>query len=463
MMSQRTTSLGQSALRLLAMIARPLALAIFPLALAPGLALGMTPAASAAPTSARSCGSANSGCGPPNCRPLTPHDFTLPTTSPLGSVRASLSRTAGVAGSSDTLSGSGWPARATVLLFVAMNQGGDTLWLNPNSFAQGIAGANGRLTIADFHTPNMGECLTNNGQDVGPNPALFVAQSSDGAARVSLPYTFNPMPTVLSQHGPMVSAAESVFATGAGWEPGQVVTITPVIGLWPSDSYLTTDPVDFQRLPLAASSVKAIYDGTFATTLTIPPEPPETEVTFFATANGPINGDVSVQMSDLFTVLPARAASVSLSADAAEAGGALTITGANWPAGQAVQIEYCRGQDTPRCPYGTSEGLALVYADTGGRIAAAIHLPDDARPGPITIQVRALFSPFGDGSFDGGQTNPYERAIPFQVIYPFAKAHPRLQMAINASPVAVAGVVIGLLALLDWRRKRRGATALTAE
>lgn len=459
-MSQRTNwrgILGGRALQLMAPITRPIALVIVALALASGLASGMATAASAAPGAPRSCGSPLSGCGAPYCRPLTPHDFTLPTTAPRGGARATLSRSFGVAGSTDTLRGSHWPARATVELFVGMNQGGDGIWVTPNAFAQGIADASGNLTIAAFQTPNIGECLTQDGQNAGRDPALFVAQTPDGAARISLPYTFNPMPWLSSQHGPYVSSAGSIFATGSGWEPGQSITIVPVVGLWPSDSYLTVDPSQFQRLSLAASTAKAIYNGTFATTLTIPPEPPETQITFFATASGPINGDVTVQMGNMFTVMPERAASVSLSGRSAEAGGAVTVTGANWPAGQVVQIEYCRGQDTPLCPNDVSEELAQVHADASGRIAATVHIPDNARPGPITIQVRTAFSPFGDGPFDGGGKNPYAFAVPFQVVYPFAQAHPRLQMAINASPFAAAGLIISLLALLDWRRKRRAA------
>jgi hypothetical protein len=159
-MPQRTNwrgTLGGSALRLSATIARPFAVVIIALALAAGLALSMNPAARAAPGAPRSCGSALSGCGPPTCRPLTPHDFTLPTTSPRGGARATLSRSFGVAGSTDTLTGSHWPARAIVELFAGMNQGGNDMWVNPNSFAQGVADASGNLTIAAFHTPDIGE------------------------------------------------------------------------------------------------------------------------------------------------------------------------------------------------------------------------------------------------------------------------------------------------------------------
>ncbi len=179
---------------------RFVALALLTLALAAPLALGVAigtaptaNAASATDASPTLCGMATSGCGGPTiCAPVTPADYATLATKPRGGARASLSRTSGVGGSTDTLTGSGWPAGATVEIFLGSHQSGGGIWVNPTPFAQGVADASGRLTIAAFQTPQGESCTTKDGQNPGNNQTLFVAQTPDGKARVSLLYTIYP-------------------------------------------------------------------------------------------------------------------------------------------------------------------------------------------------------------------------------------------------------------------------------
>jgi hypothetical protein len=188
--------------------------------------------------------------------------------------------------------------------------------------------------------------------------------------------------------------------------------------------------------------------------VTIPPEPPETQVVVFATASGPRNGDVTVELNELFSVRPQGQATLAIEQHSGVAGSTVTVSGTNWPIGQTVLIAYCRGQGAPRCLEGTTAGLARVSADNTGRFTTKVTIPDDARAGPITVQASLLSSPF-----NGDADTMYHQSQPFMVVYPFAVAHPRLMMAINASPLAAAGLVIALLALGEWVRKRRAARA----
>ena len=448
-------TLGRIAVRLIALFVLALALA-GPLAVAAASDAGAT----AAPKSA--CGMATSaqpGCGPNNCAPITSADYTLPATKPRGGAQARLSRSSGVAGSLDTLTGSHWPAGATVELLLGSGASYGDFGVIPTPFAQGVADASGRLTIAGFQTPDVEQCMKPDNIHIGNNEKLFIAQTVDGKARVSLLYTFFPAPTLempaATDTSWMVSDGDRIFITGSGWEPGQTVIFTPAIARWPKIGYLQTDPADFERLPLAASVAQVDPNGSLATYVTVPPEPPETQVAFFASASGPRNGDVTVEMNELFSVRPLVQSTLALSHGSGVAGSTLTARGTNWPAGQTVELAYCRGQDAPLCPPQMAAGLASVIPDSAGRFTTTLTLPDDASAGPITIQASLLNSPFGASDITSDNV-VYHEGQPFLIVYPFALAHPRIQMAINASPFAAAALIIGLLALAEWRRKRRG-------
>ena len=85
-----------------------------------------------------------------------------------------------------------------------------------------------------------------------------------------------------------------------------------------------------------------------------------------------------------------------------------------------------------------------------------IQIPTDARPGPITIQANPVSSPF--------DFSVYTQALPFSVLYPFAQAHPRLELALRALPYAITALLVALIALGAWlvERRRRGPDASRA-
>lgn len=424
---------------------RLIALTSLALALAAPLAVGIAPAASAAPAA---CGTAKSGCGPAPCVSITPQDYTLPATSPRGGARAWLSRAGGAPDTTNTLTGSGWPAGATVELLLGSHDQGSIV-VDPTPFAQGVADASGRVTIAAFHAPGVDDCTIKDGSALGDNQALVVAQTPDGRARISLLYTFYPMPTLQNSVQDIVSGGEAILMSGSGWEPGQTVTITPAFQRWPASGYPSYDPSSFQPLPANSTTVTAQPDGTFATGVTVPQEPPETQITYIASANGPRNGDVTVEASICF-IGPIGTSSLAVNGNAAYAGANVTVTGRDWPANQDIQIEYCRRQAQAHCDAFLSETLAVVMTDARGGFTATVQLPPNARPGPIMIQASPVSSPF--------DPTVYTQTQPFAVRYPFALAHPRLEMAIHASPFAAAALLIALLALgerlVSQRRKR---------
>jgi hypothetical protein len=436
--------------RLMALAALTFALT-FALAapLALGVALGTAPTASAAGASSALCGmakSAKSGCGPAPCKPVTPADYTLPATSPRGGVRAQLSRTGGVSGSTDTLTGSGWPAGATVELLLGSRSQG-SIQVADTPFAQGRADASGHLTIAGFHTPQINECMTQNGQAPGDNQALFVAQTPDARARISLLYTFYPPPSLgsIAVSGP-ITAGQVITLGGSGWEPGQTVTITPAFQLWPANGYPTYDPSSFTPLPADAIKVFAQPDGTFMTGATIPQEPPETQIAFIATASGSRNGEVTVE-ANAGSIGPSGTSSLAVNENAAYAGGSVTVTGHNWPVNQDIQITYCRGQARAYCDPSQSETLGAAKTDSRGNFTATVRIPADAQPGPITLQASPLTSPF--------DYTVYTQTQPFAVLYPFDQAHPRLALALRILPYAASALALALIVLGVWLFARR--------
>ncbi len=199
-------------------------------------------------------------------------------------------------------------------------------------------------------------------------------------------------------------------------------------------------------------TVTAQRDGTFSVTAQTPAEPPETQITFFASANGPRDGDFSIMLNNFFSVVPMAPSTLTLSRSAALAGGSVTLTGTNWPVNQTIQISYCRGAGQTTCDPRVSASLASAPTDSAGHLHVTIQIPTDARPGPITIQAAPVSSPFA--------YVVYTQAFPFSVLYPFAQAHPRLELALRALPYAIAALLVALIALGVWlvERRRRGPT-----
>jgi hypothetical protein len=325
------------------------------------------------------------------------------------------------------------------------------------SFAQGVTAANGILDIASFSAPPTLGCADvdpkTNFATAGNEQTLFIAQTADGKARVTLSFTYFPHPDITSESSTEVRTGYSISLTGDNWDPRQVVTITPAIYLWPADGGVDWANITYQ--PLAHDSITATVrsDGSFTVNALIPDEPPETQVTFDATENSARFGSVSMQTNTVYSVAPTTQSTLRLSLDSAEPGSAVTVSGTNWPTNQDIQILYCAGQPATYCDYRDSLVLATVRANSAGRIHTQITIPGSAMPGLITIQVQPFATPLEPADYTQTQL--------FTILYPFAEAHPRLEMAIHASPFVAAALLIGALALAEWLRKRRDAPITT--
>jgi hypothetical protein len=229
------------------------------------------------------------------------------------------------------------------------------------------------------------------------------------------------------------------------------VTITPAILLWPTNGDIDWATVTYQPLIDRATTITVRSDGSFTFNTQMPNEPPETQVVYFGTENGSWYGEVSIQTNAIFGVLPSRPDTLSLSADSATPSSTVTLSGTNWPVNQTIRVFECPGPAAyPYCDFRDSIALATARSDAAGRIRAAITIPANVEPGLITIQVEPLASPF--------DLAVYTQTRPFMVLYPFAQAHPRLEMALKAAPYA-AGVALlaGAFALAYWVRRCRAA------
>lgn len=429
---------------------RAAALTVLALALAGGMALG-TPPAAAAPTSNAICGSTMSGCGPQYCDMISPMDMNQPAVAPMGGANAWLSRTSGLDGSTVGVSGSNWPAGAAVEVIVALFDNAGEVDVLPESVAHGVVSGDGNLTIPPFIMAQPKACAS---QDTPPpdgnaNPAapplqsqmLLVVQVA-GQARVSLEYTIFPSPHFQALSPSPVNAGAPILVSGSGWDPSQSITITPEIQSWPSNGLPSYDTSDFTPLASEATSVTAAADGSFAHTIQTPVEPPETLITYSASATSPLYGAFTIPLVTHFAVLPTTTTTLAISSSAGLAGSTVTLTGTNWPANQAIQISDCPRSVLTLCYPGSGQNLTQTRADAAGHIRATVRIPVAAQPGAVLLQASPALSPF--------DLTTYAQALPYSVTMPWNQAHPRQALALRIAPIAAAGLFVALLILVGW-------------
>jgi hypothetical protein len=378
----------------------------------------------------------------------------------LGGARASLSRATGVAGTLLTLTGSHWPANASVQLYVQYNIGSPNLLfmegvVDQTPFAEGTADASGNLNIAAFAAPQIGACISRDSNRPGLQQALIIARSSDGEAQIALPFTFYPTPGFSSSESSVqVLNEKSISLTGVQWEPGEAVTITPEIIRWPSSGVPDYSYSHFQPVPSIAYTVVAAADGSFTSMATLPQESPETQVSYIASGDGPRYGQVTEQLNQIFSILPSVLPTLKLSREAAQPGERITVTGEHWPANQDIRVAYCETNVVRDCEPGIGDDLARTRSTSDGLLHVTVTLSTNMTPGAYIIRVAPDQTPF--------DPSVYTVTMPFTTLYPFAQAHPLLETLINASPFVVALLLIGSLALADWLRRRR-ATRITTK
>jgi hypothetical protein len=178
-----------------------------------------------------------------------------------------------------------------------------------------------------------------------------------------------------------------------------------------------------------------------------------------ATATGPIYGSIFAPPL-VFNIQPTVEPTLRAKLAEGDPGTVVTLNGANWLAG-TILVEYCRGQTSGYslgymwpyvishldCYPPISEGLGTAPVK-GGAFRITVTIPNGARSGPITIQVRTA-SDILPGVF--------VLAAPFTVLVPWQMVHPRLAEALHVGEVAVPlllliGVGTGTVVL--WQRRK---------
>ena len=356
--------------------------------------------------------------GPGPCAAPTPADIALPAFAPKGTASARLSRSQGAVGTALSLIGAGWPAGAAVAIDIYAKRNGH--FFVADALAQGIASADGRLSIGPFRAPLLGTCSSLSDTHDG-GTALFLVHTADGHTRTPilftyLTYTSGPQVTS-APYGQALAPGTQVSVTGSHWEPGEQVTLTAMVAPWTSGLQLPR----YQRAPTAAVHVAADSQGAFSVTMPTLDEPPETQLVFMAQGTGPRYGDVAVE-TGTYVMLPKVYPSIHLDHSNISVGAALTVTGDHWPAHATGQIEYCRGQSSTAGMVGLrclgAQHLGDFQADSDGHFSVTIHIPANARLGPVTIQARDPDAAFGLIVYAQGQ--------PLTITPTFAQAHPRL-------------------------------------
>lgn len=409
--------------------------------------------------------------GPGPCAAVTSADLAQNALTSAGGVTARLSRTQGTVGTALTATGAGWPVGATVLVDIYIKRNSDVHAVG--TVTQATVSANGTFTTARFLAPETVACsslgASSDGRPTDGGSMLLLIHTRDGKARA--PVTFTYLTYAL---GPQILPVSAVSAltpgttltfTGAHWEPGEQVTLTPMVapGSFMPGPY--PPPSAFQPIPGVAVSATADENGAFSAVLPALNESPGALILLIAQGTGPRYGTVSVS-SFYYQALPKIFPSIHLNEIAVNPGGALTVMGDHWLPQQPIIIEYCRGENTLpgivglRCDPLQAEQLATVHADENGHLVAHVRLPANARLGSVTVQARIPYAQFGLAVF--AQAQPLAIAPTYAQLYPrraWLMAH-ALMLAGGTLILLAALLLVGIILL---RRRNGGAQPAAPE
>lgn len=395
------------------------------------------------------------------------NDLGQPTLTASGDVTAKLNRKQGTIGTTLMVTGSDWPAGASVLVDLYVKQPNNT-YFSYSAFigplTKGTTSSGGTIALAPFHAPPVGTCTGgfSGAQDGGD--VLLLVHTADGRHRMPLTFTYinyndGPQVGINSSQDPF-NSGKSVAVTGLHWEPRERVTLTQQTA--PRTD--TPQPLNFTTTPNAAVSVTTDDQGNFVAILPEANVAPETWIMVETDGTGPRYGDVGLSTGPL-PLPPPIFPSIHLDQIAVSQGSALTVTGDHWLPGQPGVIEYCRGENTMpgivglRCEPFLSEQLGTFVADGAGHFVAHVRMPSNARFGSVTVQARLPDDTFG--------MVIYAQAQPLAVAPTYAQLHPRRVWVMAHWPYFAASA-IALLALLGalvvWllRRRRGGGQARAA-
>ena len=427
-------------------------------------------------------GARASGVGP--CSPLTTSDLAQPQVTSKGNATARLSRSQGTDGTLLTLTGSGWPVGAPLGLDIWVDLSGQFRGgpLNQNPITSTASGA---LPAFTFRLPSglSSVCVNGmnlNGVQLDHVTILFVVHTLErdfrnARARVPLQFTYLASPRITSVGVTDMlltnaRAGASMPLKGAGWQPGERVTITDVIDTWPNvpewapGTQLSTPTGTGDSLEVTADAV-----GAFTVSYHLPDVIPTSTVSLWIRASDTRFGDIAFYALTSYAIIPAVYPSMRLTSATQVAGGAVTVTGDHWQPGQVGVIEYCRGQASEQsgalyCSRFVAEPIGAFQADSAGRFTTTVDLPANARLGAITVQARVAGANL-QSAFD---PQLFAQAQPLIIIPTFAEAHPRINCLLAVAPYLAASAVAALallLALGAWiirARRSQGDLGMTS-
>lgn len=384
---------------------------------------------------------------------------SLPPTSAIGP-HITLSHAVGPAGMSEVIFGVGWQAGAQVSVDLDMPQPGHTFFVLQRTVASGTVSSDGTFRMPAFLIPSLPGC----GPDPGApgsamTPVDFVAYTPNQKLVATAEFTYTAQPTLTYTGDASPRPGSALPLVGTNWEPGERITIT-FTGL-PSSQAQSGVSATSGLLPNGTLLAHADQHGELFSSYLLPDTlAPRSGVSIQATGNGPLYGRVLAPVLTLF-VEPAVLPTIALDRASGSVTDAIVVRGARWYPGDAVQIAYCRGQNTVpqvdglRCEPFLSEALATVTVDQRGAFSATVHLPSNARVGPITIQALVPNDVFG--------LAVYAQGAAYQIVpppVPWDRLHPRLAFALGILRPAVPALALALALLAGyfWRRRRTSRT-----
>jgi hypothetical protein len=372
-----------------------------------------------------------------------------------------LNQIVGLVGDSLVISGAGWPGNTAITIDAYGDDGQGRLVLGQSALVKAATDSAGAFHTAPFEAPTYSTCGI--GADYGQPGSfvLFRAHTRDNtvSAQVRFLYQLSPGLIAATVSDNAVVPGSTIPITGEGWEAGEWVTVTT--GVTHGQSQAELENGTMLSSEGTAIRVKADGRGEFTTPLVVPSDlTPQTALVVGASATGPIYGSISA-IPLVLNVLPTMAPTFSANLTQGSPGSQVTLSGAHWLPG-SILAEYCRGQMTGN-PLGATWPYPIMQLDCnpvvsqqlgvvpvkGESFRVTVTIPQNARPGPITIQVRAQ-----------SDILPaiYVLATPFTVLATWQIIHPRLAQALGVTEVVVPLLLLvggGVGAMVIWRRRRR--------
>jgi hypothetical protein len=382
-------------------------------------------------------------------------------------VSIQLNQTLGTADTSLVINGADWPGDTAVIVDAYGYNSNHQLVLGQTPLVRATTGSRGTFQTAPFLAPTSFGCSGQMASYGEPGSVvIFRAHTRDNqvSAEVRFNYDLSPELTITpstDSSGTAILPGSTFPIMGEGWEAGEWVTVTAGITHGLSQEILdNTSAVESSgEVP---TRIKAGRSGEFTIQTVVPRGLTSTNAfVVSATAIGPIYGTITAPPL-IFNIQPTVAPTLKANRAQGYPGATVTLTGANWLS-PGILAEYCRGQTDNNslgniwpyeipylsCDPDASQGLGDTAVNSSGRFTIKVTIPDNARPGPITIQVRTA-SDILPGTF--------VLAVPFTVLIPWQMLHPRLAEALHVGEIGVpflllTGVGAGAAAL--WRRRRR--------